>query len=1292
MSSNGGANGAAGPHLETSNGTGNTANNPIMAALLQAMSSSNATVQPSQWIQPQAAPQLQQQALPFAAPVLDASASNANQLQTFLTALTQKQPLKQEHADHGQSVPAASHHQQAQTFASVGPNVSQSVQGSAQTASQGQSHFSIPTHSQQQQPHMIQQHHQYQQQSQSQALSTQPQQGYPSQHLYQVPSQIPAQQVQALTAQVQQGHQATLPATPQNQPLSSPTLQFIPPKTQQQDQAPPNQLQQQEALFHQLMQQLQAQQASAQTQTTALNEKRSPIPSTQESRNQATLQIQAPSQALNPGQPHRPGSYSAMVQQQPNQAYAINVQQQQNMVSVQQPPQWPLQQQQQATAAQNQDQLQASLQQALATLQAQATGLPTQTEPQLPQQQAQFQNSVSVHQHGTQAPTTVNTQGQPSPSFAAQIPQQRQPNSLLQQTPLHRQPSIGPPKQASQPLAPHNHGASSANSQASSQPAGQTQPHGHSPNSAQAQQLLQLLESLLSMPGQNPMQQDIQNVLQQLVGGGQQQQHQQPQLSQQEQQQEQLERTIADAFGLRFTPQPQPQQAPNPPANSSDGNDVAALLGGLLANLGNAQQQLQPQLQLIQQQPQQPLQQQPLQVIQEHPQSLQQQPQHLIQQQPQLQLQHQPQQFTHQTYPQTFQMVAPAQAAPFSSHQAPVVYQQQPQQGAPFQQQGQVQALQTSSQNANQQPMSTGKQLQNALMNERSQQHRMDEITKLLRNEKAKSQLKFQMQIEEAEIAEQQKKLAKRAYAKEKKRRLKQIRRGGEKSQKLDDNVPRGLMLLARQVETNSQSSSTGTGTSAMTSSESNSNGKQTSSDSGKEGSTEEQTSSDSGKEGSPEQQTSSDSGKEDLAEATPLPPTLPATSGPFAAGGAAMQRHGLAAVPRVGSGLQVPQQQVSSSILPNGQQSGHVPCYVTVPQQSHNPPTRGNRQQIAPRPIASAATESLTSRKRERGRPSVFPQTVHLMLSDLERLGMHDIASWIPGSNSHFAIHKNKEFVNCVMPTYFNTNNLASFQRQMNMYGFVRVTDDCQEKGAYHHELFIKNQPLLSTKIKRKQVAGKKAAAATSSTSTAPRPVNVKSGSPDTTSSDSNSELAPRKKHRKKAPVSSDSNSDHAPNQDHSEKTRATSASNRDHAPSQKQSKKAATPSDPRKKSQVSSGSKSDHGPSQKHRQKVAKPFDPKNQLALSQNAPVATSITSSNSSSKAAKPGVSSSDSNSNSSRAGKVGGGSCDSNSSQAAKEGGSSDCSSKSTSNEKDPGNKGDKTLSSKQSFKNQTRVG
>jgi hypothetical protein len=38
-----------------------------------------------------------------------------------------------------------------------------------------------------------------------------------------------------------------------------------------------------------------------------------------------------------------------------------------------------------------------------------------------------------------------------------------------------------------------------------------------------------------------------------------------------------------------------------------------------------------------------------------------------------------------------------------------------------------------------------------------------------------------------------------------------------------------------------------------------------------------------------------------------------------------------------------------------------------------------------------------------------------------------------------------------------------------MNMYGFSRITEEGPSHGAYYHDLFRKNQPLLSTNIKRK-------------------------------------------------------------------------------------------------------------------------------------------------------------------------------------------------------------------------------
>lgn len=81
-------------------------------------------------------------------------------------------------------------------------------------------------------------------------------------------------------------------------------------------------------------------------------------------------------------------------------------------------------------------------------------------------------------------------------------------------------------------------------------------------------------------------------------------------------------------------------------------------------------------------------------------------------------------------------------------------------------------------------------------------------------------------------------------------------------------------------------------------------------------------------------------------------------------------------------------------------------------------------------------------------------------------------------------------------MPNYFRMSTYSSFQRQvsnskraseksfnicclfiphprhvqLNLYDFQRIAEG-PEKGAYWHELFLRDQPMLSTNMKRNKV-----------------------------------------------------------------------------------------------------------------------------------------------------------------------------------------------------------------------------
>lgn len=96
------------------------------------------------------------------------------------------------------------------------------------------------------------------------------------------------------------------------------------------------------------------------------------------------------------------------------------------------------------------------------------------------------------------------------------------------------------------------------------------------------------------------------------------------------------------------------------------------------------------------------------------------------------------------------------------------------------------------------------------------------------------------------------------------------------------------------------------------------------------------------------------------------------------------------------------------------------------------------------------------------------FPLKLYRMLHEVEKSGKQNIVSFLPHGKS-FVVHKPKAFVEEVMPKYFTTCRLASFQRQLNLYGFRRITEG-REKGAYSHDFFLKGKRALCRKVKRQK------------------------------------------------------------------------------------------------------------------------------------------------------------------------------------------------------------------------------
>jgi hypothetical protein len=100
------------------------------------------------------------------------------------------------------------------------------------------------------------------------------------------------------------------------------------------------------------------------------------------------------------------------------------------------------------------------------------------------------------------------------------------------------------------------------------------------------------------------------------------------------------------------------------------------------------------------------------------------------------------------------------------------------------------------------------------------------------------------------------------------------------------------------------------------------------------------------------------------------------------------------------------------------------------------------------------------------------FPLKLHCILDKLESEGSDNIISWLPHGRA-FLVSNVDRFVEELMPQYFHMSKYASFQRQLHMYHFQRITTG-RDKGAYHHPSFLRGSSDLCLSMTRTRVNGK--------------------------------------------------------------------------------------------------------------------------------------------------------------------------------------------------------------------------
>jgi hypothetical protein len=100
------------------------------------------------------------------------------------------------------------------------------------------------------------------------------------------------------------------------------------------------------------------------------------------------------------------------------------------------------------------------------------------------------------------------------------------------------------------------------------------------------------------------------------------------------------------------------------------------------------------------------------------------------------------------------------------------------------------------------------------------------------------------------------------------------------------------------------------------------------------------------------------------------------------------------------------------------------------------------------------------------------FPFKLQALLDLLELKGVTNVISWLPHGRA-FRVHNPNAFVRELMPRYFSMSKFSSFQRQLHLYSFQRVTHGA-DKGAYYHPDFLRGMPRLCREMRRTVVNGK--------------------------------------------------------------------------------------------------------------------------------------------------------------------------------------------------------------------------